>query len=150
MIAVVWYQYMAWWLSEYSSGLQIGSWGFKPKAGSTFLIEEEVVKWPGLEKVGTPSKVHGLNPWGNPYLDQGGCHQPGILILTEFDEEIFQVAWWLSALCLKLQIESQGFNSTYDGSFLMEEGVVDLHRLGKIGWPSKLNSSKSTRKSVDV
>ena len=83
-------------------------------------------------------------------MDQGGCHQPGISILTEFDEQTFQVARWLSALCLKLQIESQGFNSTYDGSFLMKEGVVDLHRLGKIGWPSKLNSSKSTRKSVDV
>jgi hypothetical protein len=36
--------------------------GFKPKAGSIFLTEEEVVKWPRLEKVGTPLKVHGLNP----------------------------------------------------------------------------------------
>ena len=39
-------------------------------------------------------------------MDQGGSHQPGILILTEFDEQTFQVARWLSALCLKLQIES--------------------------------------------
>ena len=53
---------MACWLSEEGFELQIGGQGFKPKTGGIFLIEEEVVKWPRLEKVGTPSKVHGLNP----------------------------------------------------------------------------------------
>ena len=40
----------------------MGCQGFKPITGSVFLIEEEVVKWPRLEKLDTPSKVHGLNP----------------------------------------------------------------------------------------
>ena len=41
-------------------------------------------------------------------------------------------AYWLSALCVKLKIGNQGFNPTSDSSFLMEEGVVDLHGVGKI------------------
>ena len=35
-------------------------------------------------------------------------------------------------LSVKLKIGAQGFNPTSDSSFLMEEGVVDLHGLGKI------------------